>query len=236
MNEDLNEILKFYKEEKDNIESLIKESVEDGEFKDAHRYQKALFQVNRSLSLLLKLENPNYEEIEHLTFLLQNYSSFRYTKLVEENPKTKDYIETEKKYLEEKIKALAAKPIPKQVDEQDFDDVIFKLVEGKIKGFHFFINLENHLYLDFRIHHNQIVITIPKYKKLKKNYILHKANIIAIKKIGLKLDDNKKALHYFYNLNSFKNSIEIKTITSRIIYDGFGYQNLKNSSLIVVVD
>ena len=236
MNEDLNEILKFYEEEKENLEYLIKVNVEDGEYKEAHRNQKALFLVKNSLSLLRKLGNLNYEEIEHLEYLLHNYSSSKYIKLVEDNPKMKANQETQKKYLEQKIKFLKEKPIPYQVDEQDFDDVIFKLVEGKIKGFQFFINLEDHLYLDFKKHYDQILISIPKFKKLKKNDILFKKNIAEIKKIGFQLSADKKALHYFYNLANFKNTIEIKTITSRVIYDGFGFRNLKNSSLIVIVE
>lgn len=236
MNEDLNEILKFYEEEKENLESLIKDNIYDGEYKEAHRNQKAQILVNNSLSLLRKLGNSNHEEIEQLEYLLHNYSSSRYTKLVEDNPKMKAHQETEKKYLEQKIKSLKEKPIPYQVDEQDFDDMIFKLVEGRIKGFQFFINLENHLYLDFKKHDNQILITIPKYKKLKKNFILFKENVAEIKKIGFQLSANKKELHYFYNLANFKNAIEIKTISSRVIYDCFGYRNLKNSSLIVIVN
>ncbi|TCC94110.1 hypothetical protein EZ428_04855 [Pedobacter frigiditerrae] len=236
MNEELNEILKFYEEERQSLESLINDHIKNGEYKQAHQHQKALFKVNQSFSLLRKLENPNYEEIEQLEYLLHNYSKSEYEKLVQDNRKMKDYFEAKKNYLEQKIKSLKEKSVPFQIDGQEFDDVIYKLIEGKIQRFQFFLNLENHLYLDFKRSTDSIIITIPKYKKLKKEYILSKSNRKVLKGLGFELSSDEKSLIYNYKLDYFKNSIEIKTLTSRIIYDGFGYSNIKNSSLIVIVD
>lgn len=236
MNNELEEILQFYEEERQNLESLIHLHVKDFEYKKAHFHQKALYKVNQTLSLLRKFENPNYEEIEHLQHLLENYSNREFIELIEQHPYLSEKINLEKKHYEEKINQLRQEPRPRQIDGQEFDDVIFKLVENKIGGFHFFLNLETYLYLNFTKKDNFIIISVPKFKKLKKKYILRKSDIRALKAIGLKLDDARKSLVYRYDVAQFKDAIVIKTITSRIIYEGFHYSQLKNSTLIKIID
>ena len=100
MNEELNEILEFYSEEKLALEKLINSYVKDGKFKEAHLHQKALHKLSRTLSLLKKLENPNYEEIEQLEFRIQSYSNSEAEELIKVNPRLKDLIEKEKKHFE----------------------------------------------------------------------------------------------------------------------------------------
>lgn len=235
MNEELNEILEFYSEEKLALEKLINSYVKDGKFKEAHLHQKALHKLSRTLSLLKKLENPNYEEIEQLEFRIQSYSNSEAEELIKVNPRLKDLIEKEKKHFEEKIYRLSQMPLPSQIDGQDFDDLIFKMVEEKMSTFQFFINLEKHIFLDFQKTSNFINITIPKYKKLKKSYILSKQNIMILKGLGFTLDLENNLLFYKFNIDNFKNSIEIKTLVSRVIYEGFGYHNIQNSSLMVII-
>lgn len=236
MNEELNEILEFYSEEKLALEKLINNHVKDGKFKKAHLHQKALHKLNQTLSLLKKLENPNYEEIEQLEFRFQSYSNSETEELIKVNPRLRDIIEKEKKHFEEKINRLSQMPLPSQIDGQDFDDLIFKMVDGKIRNFQFFINLEKHIFLDFQKTSNYINVTIPKYKKLKKSYILSKTNIMILKGLGFTLDLENNLLFYKFNFDNFKNSIEIKTFVSRVIYEGFGYHNIQNSSLMVIIN
>ena len=58
---------------------------------------------------------------------------------------------------------------------------------------------------------------------------------MALKSIGLKRDKVKDNLSLIYPLKKFRNSIDIKIIVSRIIYDGIGYFNINNKSHIEIL-
>lgn len=236
MKTELDEILEFYENEKLTLEKLIEEFVAEREFKQAHIHQKALRKVNLSISLFKTLENPNFLELEHLLNQLERYSSNHFKKLMEESPFMRDFFKRDVKCLEEKISSFNEKPIAPHSDSQEFDDIIFDLIEDKLNNFHFFLNTGTNLYLDFKKVNQSIVITIPKYKNLKKKYVLSKANRNKLKDIGFKLTDDKKNLVFIYDISSFRDANPIKTIVSRIIYEGFGHYNIENSSVIVIIN
>ncbi len=230
MKTELDEILEFYENEKLALEKLIEDLVEEKEYKQAHIHQKALKKVNRYLFLFHNLENPNHTEIVQLQQTLEVLQ-----KLERENPSIKGFLESRKHSIELQLQQLTAAIRTVQMDSQTFDEVIFDLVESKHSHFHFFLNTESNLYLDFKKVDQFITITIPKYKKLKKDYVLLKSNRNKLKSMGFKLTDDKKKLVFAYDISSFKDANPIKAIVSRVIYEGFGIHHIQNSSVIVII-
>lgn len=230
MKTELDEILEFYKNEKLTLEKLIDDLVRQREFKQAHFHQKAWKKVNRSLFLFHNLRNPNYAEIVQLQQTLENLQ-----KLDGGNPFMKDFFESKKHPIELQLQKLVADEPTVQMDSQVFDDVIFDLVEGKIKHFQFFINTKTKLYLDFKLFEKSIIIEIPKYKKLKKNFILLKSNVAILKNIGFERNKTENTISLNYDINSFKDANPIKTLVSRVVYECFGHHHIENPSIIVII-
>lgn len=227
---ELDEILEFYENEKLALETLIIELVAEREFKQAHIRQKALKKVNRQLFLLHNLKNPNYAEILELQQSLENLK-----KLDRGNPAMKNFFDSRKHPIELRLQQIEANVAIEQLDSQEFDDAIFELAAGKIKHFQFFINPKTKLYLDFKTHRESIVIAIPKFKKLKNNFTLPKSNIAFLKGMGFQRNRDENTLSLSFDISSFKDANPLKTIVSRVIYEGFGSHHIENSSIIVII-
>ena len=229
MKTELDEILDFYKNEKLALENQIEQLVSEREFKQAHIHQKALKKVNQSLTLFENLKNPNQIKINELELQLahlKNIQTISYSS---------DFFERIIQPIEQKLKELKVVTDPNRLDGQEFDDMIFDLIADKLHHFQFFLNKKSDLYLEFKKIGQAIFITIPKYKKLKKAYILSKSSRKKLKNIGFKLTHNKKNLVFEYDITSFKDANGIKTIVSRVIYDGFGIYHLQNSTIIRII-
>lgn len=228
---DIDEIIAFYQEEATNLQRLITLAVEEREFKMACYYEKPFRKVHRRLRLLKNLENPLYDKLEELERLKQLYERPLPAGI---EASYQDYIENNRKRIINQIALLKQQQSEFHVDGQQFDDLIFSMADGSINKFRFYINTEFKLKIIYKIIDNSIVIAINRVKKLRKKDTLSKSDIKALKNIGLQKVDG--SLLFFYPLDHFKNAIEIKTITSRIIYEGIGLNKLSNSSYFEIVD
>lgn len=226
----LDEILEFYENEKLALETLINELVLEREFKQAHIRQKALKKVNHTLFLLRNLKNPNHAELTQLQQSLEDLK-----KLDNGNPAMKDFFERRMQPIKLRIQQLEVEVATDQLDSQEFDDVIFELVAGKIKHFHFFINTKTKLYLDFKLNEQSIIIELPRIKKLKNNFTLPKSSIAALKGMGFQRNKDENTMCLSFDVSNFKDANPIKTIVSRVIYEGFGHHHTENSSVIVII-
>ncbi|WP_316786183.1 hypothetical protein [Pedobacter frigiditerrae] len=234
MNEELNEILRFYEEEKQGLEDIIKSYIKEFEYKAAYFHSKRLKKVSQKIQLLKNLSNPYSDKIESLQRMREMYNIVN--PILKDNTEYSNYLANQKNNIDIQIENLINQNKGERLDGQEFDDLIFSLVEDRLQNFRFYLNKESNLFLDFKKNNNSLVISIPNYNSLKEDHILRKSSIRLLKGIGMKKDKIEKKLILNFPLYNFKNSIEIKTLTSRIIYDGFGYHNLKNPSIILIIE
>ncbi len=77
MNEEINELISHYEEEKTQLELWIKGAVEQSDYKSAHVNQKALIYINNQLRIFKALNDPYYlkkEEYENHISLYEKIS------------------------------------------------------------------------------------------------------------------------------------------------------------------
>lgn len=234
MNEGLNEILNFYENEKLALQDIIKSYIEDFEYKVAYFHSKGLKKVNQKIQLLKNLENSNSDQIDSLRRSKNIYDNIHPG--LKDNEEYLNYINEQKNKIDDKIENFIKQSKQEKIDGQEFDDVLFSLVENRIEHFKFQLSKESNIYLDFKKVENNLFISIPNYKNLRNNYIQYKSSIRALKAIGFKKHKIEKSLLLIYPLFNFKDTIEIKELTSRIIYDGIGYFNINNQSTIEIVN
>lgn len=234
MNEELKELLKFYEDEKESLEDMIKSYVEDFEYKAAYFHSKGLKKVNQKIQLLKNLNNPNSDQIAHLQRTKKMYEVVIPSLI--NNVEYSNYQANQKTKIDSQIENLINQNRSEKLDGQEFDDVIFSLIENRIKSFKFYLNKASDVYLDFKKDDKYLIISIPNYQHLRDQNILRKSSIKALKSIGFKKDKIKKSLFLIYPLINFKNAIEIKMLTSRIVYDGIGYFNINNLSIIKIIE
>jgi hypothetical protein len=231
MNQELEKIIDFYEEEQQRLENLIQLAVEETEYKVAHYHQKVLAKVNAKLNCLKNLETPNFDRIEWLARAKRTYEEMIASK---NNPI--DYLEQEIKRMDGELDSLRNLNKVPSIDGQEFDDLIFDMAEGQISKFRFFWGrMDEDLYLDFEKMENQIVISIPGYKELRKNYTFTKSSTRTLKSLGFKKTEDKKSMVLYFDLNGFRDAIAIKTLTSRILYDAIGYSHLNQATILQII-
>lgn len=229
MNRELAEIIEFYEEEQQRLASLIQLAIEEREFKMAHHHQKAFDEVGTKLFRFRNFANPNFGQIESLRELRQLYDKPLGLQL-------SDYFARKRQEIDRQLTALTQQALPPSIDGQEFDDLIFDMVEGRMHKFRFFLDpAEKNLYLDFEKIGNQLVIAIPRFKKLKKKHILDKSSVKVLKGLGFAKTDDKKSLLLNFDLHNFRDAIAIKTLTSRILYDAIGYSLLSKLTFLQII-
>ncbi|MBB6237719.1 hypothetical protein HDC90_002341 [Pedobacter sp. AK013] len=226
MNEEINELLSIYKQEKELIESLIESDKIDNDYKAIYLNSKILVNIQRQIRLIESLLDPHAQEKEQLKRTIDFYvnrGGFQ---------KDNDYQKHILEQIDQKLDQLNSYKPAYFDDGQEFDDAIFDLAEQRIKGFIFNLKKEEKLFLLFERNEKEILLSITNVKRLKKKYILDKTTRNALKFIGFKEEKHIDSFVFNYNLDHFKDAIFIKTIVSRVIFDAFHFQNLDNKTTI----
>ncbi|MFD2284919.1 hypothetical protein GJU39_11685 [Pedobacter petrophilus] len=229
MNEEIKELLFYYKQERDLIDSIIVEDLIDFDYQSVHLNSITLNKIKRKISLLEKLINPKTAEIEDQKRAIDSALKMINSTHLDSH---KDYISSQ---IDQKLDILNSYKPAYFNDGQEFDDAIFDLVESKIQGFIFHLKKSDDIALIFSKNNEELCISIKKVKKLKKKYILEKSARTALKAIGFKKVKELNSLIYHYDLSDFKDSIFIKTIVSRVIYDAFQFQTFDNPTILEIL-
>jgi hypothetical protein len=130
MNTDLAELIDLLDNERLQIEAAIKLCLDESAYKKAHHHQKALRKVNRKLQTLKHLQDPDYEEKSALMYTQELYKKHL------ANPKFAGMTDYFLDKMNEDLRKLSAPSrSSQQLDTQEIDDAIFRLVEYKITGF-----------------------------------------------------------------------------------------------------
>ncbi|TCD19840.1 hypothetical protein EZ456_20245 [Pedobacter psychrodurus] len=228
MNEEINELLSIYEQEKKLIESIIEEDRIDNDYKAIRLNSKNLNRIQRQIALIKSLIDPYTQEKERLKRTIDFF--VEKSELEESN----EYRAHMLAQVDRKLDQLNSYKPGYFNDGQEFDDAIFDLVEQKIEGFIFNMKKENKLALLFKRTDKEILLSVTNIKKLKKQHILDKNTRIVLKSIGFKEEKDVDSLIFTYGLDHFKDAIFIKTIVSRVIFDAFYFQELDKETTIEI--
>ncbi|CAH0163462.1 hypothetical protein SRABI27_01414 [Pedobacter sp. Bi27] len=228
MNEEINELLSIYEQEKELIESIIEEDRIDSDYKAIYINSKNLNRIQRQIALIKSLIDPYAQEKERLK---RKIDFFVKKSELEESDEYRTQMLAQ---IDRKLDQLNSYKPGYFNDGQEFDDAIFDLVEQKIKGFIFNLKKENKLAILFKRTDKEILLAVTNIKKLKKQHILDKNAKAVLKSIGFKEEKHVDSLVFTYGLDNFKDAIFIKTIVSRVIFDAFYFQGLDTKATIEI--
>jgi len=221
---DLIELIEYLESEKENLNKQQQDCLSQYDYKGAHYFSIALGEVNRQLEILYNFSDSLYDEKQRL----ENYKSF----LKVDSEGLKKAFSERIKEIEDRIVQLNSSTKDQKLDGQEFDDVIYELIEKQISGFKFHLKRKENCYLDFKLYDNRtILVSTNPLDHLKDEYAINYLND-KFYALGFVFNAKTSSMEYFYSLEKFKNSIEIKTLTSRIIFDIFYYKELDNPALI----
>lgn len=230
MNEEINELISHYEEEKTQLELWIKGAVEQSDYKSAHVNQKALIYINNQLRIFKALNDPYYLKKEEY----ENHISL-YEKISLNHEQISDYIKEQIQKIRLNLDDLNSRKIAAFHDGQEFDDAVFDLVENKISAFIFNLRKEENLYIKFSVKKNKIIIRLTPFADILVSDYFNKSTVTVLKQIGFTKNKLRTCFQIKYPLDSFKDASPIKTIVSRVIYEAFyNYQVNKSTTLEII--
>ena len=145
MNEDINELLSYYKNQKAFFESLIEQDTNDGDYNSVVLNTKVLGNIKHKINIIESLLDPFAKEKDRLKNIINFYVEKSY---LEESDEKRNHILVQ---IDHKLDQLNSYRTGYFNDGQEFDDVIFDLVENKISAFIFNLRKEKNLHLRFSI-------------------------------------------------------------------------------------
>lgn len=231
MNEEMNEVINYFEDEKNRLDELMNECISDADFEGAHQFQLGIITVSNQLNILKKLSDPNYSKKKELENTIEFFNN-----IITREPQISEYYSGKINLAVETLNSLNNRRCEAFYDGQEFDDAIFDLVEQRIKGFVFHLKKSANLYLDFSIKKSYLRIKLTPFLVLKDNFHLGKHNVKELKMIGFSKNRSKKYFRYKYKLDYFKDAIEIKTIVSRVVYEVFFSQELDTTTTLEIRD
>ncbi|GGH09564.1 hypothetical protein [Pedobacter zeae] len=229
MNEEINELLSIYKQEKELIESLIKEDEIDHDYRAVYLKSKILNRIKHQIRTIELFIDPHLQEKEQLKRRSDFFAE------MDRNGLAKDYYAFQLEKINHELEQLNNFTPGYFNDGQEFDDAVFNLVENKISAFIFNLRKEENLYLKFSVKKNKIIIRLTPFADiLASNYFI-KSTINVLKQIGFKKNKSRTCFQMKYPLESFKDAIPVKTIASRVIYEAFYNYRINQSTTLEII-
>jgi hypothetical protein len=222
---DLELLLAYYEEEKQSLEKMIANSLKEHDYLIAHYHFNALGIADDHLRVLNGFKRPHYDEerqIEIMQYLLFN--------LKDEILRScwMDEIESRKK----KLNLLGNEKIKPAIDDQQIDDALFDLYEGRIKAFQLHISEEEHNYFNFEMIKNNFLQISINRAILNLDYDLDDVEAgpknppHPLMRLGFTLNLIEDTFIFSYCMDNFRNAILIKKLLARFFYDILGSANL----------
>ncbi|SDD32344.1 hypothetical protein [Pedobacter soli] len=228
MNEDINELLSYYKNQKAFFESLIEQDTNDGDYNSVVLNTKVLGNIKHKINIIESLLDPFAKEKDRLKNIINFYVEKSY---LEESDEKRNHILVQ---IDHKLDQLNSYRTGYFNDGQEFDDVIFDLVENKISAFIFNLRKEKNLHLRFSIKKNKIIIRLTPFAAILDRDCFTKNVITVLKQIGFKKNKLRTCFQIKYPLDDFKDAIPIKAIVSQVIYEAFYNYQINKSTTIEI--
>lgn len=238
MKSELDEVIEFYEAEREFLRECIKQNQEDFEFMNAHFHSQGLFQVERQLDILYKLKDPNFTRKQELERNIRMYeASFQRSPRLSLD----SYYIKELDKNKQELNKLNEQKIGFPLDDQQLDNALFDVVEGKHTGFILYLNSQENLAINFElIEAGLLELSISLKEFLKVDYFFDSDDDSsetrpnnALKQLGFNVNSRSNKLVKIIDTKDFKNAIEIKTILSRLIYDLFRYAEIDNPASLI---
>lgn len=228
-NSDLEELIAFYQEEKENLERLIKECVAEMDYQLAEYHFRALKKVNAKLQTLLNLQDPNYDEKgvyqRQLSFLEKKLSE---SDIIDPN----SYIIKRINEIKEKLLKYEQALQNPEAESAGLDNLLYDLSEGLIKGFKFHLNKQENLYLVFTKNITGfIVISFTPFNELEYDRYFYEK---GFKALGFYVNEKNNCFQFEYAVRKNSDIRFIKTITARLIFDKFYFKTLDSNTTIEI--
>ena len=125
-------------------------------------------------------------------------------------------------------------------DSQDIDNALYDLVEGKNKEVKLVLNKKERLELTFKIIDDALHIVLGSLKKIKLSYLsddnheqFENRMIKKLQGMGFVLNEKTFEMTYKYDLKLFRETIFLKDLLTKIIYDGAIYYEIHKPFLII---
>lgn len=240
MKRDLDLIIEFYEAEKQLLEQCIHDNITDVHEKDylhAHYHQEALHKVKTRLSILNGFKGPLYGEerqLEYLKLITDNWdSNDRFLSDSLKERLTKLYQrDIEKK--EQEIEEIKSRKSPFVFDNQEVDDALFDLYEGKITGFKFYLSRKINFYLNFaKTADGFLIITIDITEAVEENFSFDEEFFNTFRGLGFTSNESRSRLIWRYNMHHFKDALTVKQLMARIIYEVLGQHNCDSPAELI---
>lgn len=212
----LDETIEIYQQQKQQIDRLILAAIEEGDYLSAHYHSNGRRQINYKLQVFNTLQDPNHDQKQYLQKLLDRSSEF--------------YIGRGKgipEYIQDMVKQLAQLNQRDNLhcyDTQHIDDALFELSEGKLNSFKLILIKEQSLELNFTVSDKILQISFPPLAKIKEKYLLE-SKIPPLTSLGFKANESGQ-LAFRQNLTVFKDTLLLKQLLSRIVFDVFFFKEL----------
>ena len=225
MKSDLEEVIEAYEAEKAELEREIAAYAAEGDYYYAHHHSRALKRVNARLVILNELIDPHYSDILQEQRKIQMYKQWGVDRKIDHE----SYFSNQVPLSEKKIEEWQGAALNPTYDSQEIDDAIFNLVKGNIHAFKLYFKTDPDVYLNFMAVGHHVEITLPY--DLEHEYLHIFEDINLFKSLGFSFENGN--LVYRYNLERFKDALEIKIMLARLIYEVFFFNRNYDSAKIV---
>ncbi|WP_231425433.1 hypothetical protein [Pedobacter sp. Leaf250] len=229
MNEELNELIVSYEDEREELTKRLNECLEDFDYLGAHKFQKGIAIANHQLVILNSIKDPSYQKKTELENMIRYYDRLKTI-----SPLISDYIDEQVAKTNVELNILSNQKVDPFYDGQEFDDAIFDLAYSKILSIVFHLKKSSNLYLKFKCKKNNFIISVTPDEQIGNEVYFPKDKKRLLKSLGFKRNKTKEYFHLKLSLIHFKDSQQVKTIVSRVIYDVFYRNELDTETTLVI--
>jgi hypothetical protein len=215
----LEELIQILEKQKRLLKKTIKQHLDDGEYRVAHKYSKGLGEITSRLRILYLFQDPYKDrrailerEKKLLTDNLDKYKG---------NEFMTDHLLDMLNRLHNEFGDTASMQLEQFQETQHIDDALFDIASGVINSFQLVFKDENFNMKFERQPGNILGWSIGPLKELRKARLQSKRNRRALENLGFVVDPDKDGYVYKYDLTTFKDALPFKQLLARIIYDAF---------------
>lgn len=232
MDSQLTLLISIYEEEKAQLQKDIELYLAEKEYLMAHYKSEALFQLNSRLQKLHNLEDPLYDQKEHLQRSLKQSQRQLAS---ETEPYMKDlydrWIREAQEELE-KLNQVSIVQMPSMIPQTFFDETLERLLKKEIKNLKLVLDQQQNLFLQFSYTKKKLTIILPDIHAHLKKWVFYEDQLTVLKNTGFQLsaDGNRLML----SLTGEKAAIlsQVKVILCKIIFEIFAFREFRNESYV----
>ena len=233
MKSDLDELIEHYEVQAAIVDKDLQECLLMQDYLGAHDYSRSLNLIKSEIYLLRNLKDPLYDDKLRLENLDKNID---YLVIKFKHPK--EYWQKRFEVQKIELRQLIEKGKVREFnyDSQEIDDALFDLYERKIKGFKLYLKEEDNFYFEFKLAAANILEISIEIKTIESSQCSFYQDIFSrYKKLGFKLNNEETLLTFEYNMNNFKDAIDIKTLLAQIVFKIYSHCNFANAFLLIKI-